>query len=98
MADILLIWQRVEPYFYECVGKDMRVKRYISQKEFRLGSTSNQDQDDSLLFTLLWDLVISKKKRKYSEKSAVKPRSGLFGPVSSMSMGRSIRSPGSCSM
>ena len=46
----------------------------------------------------LWDLAISKKKRKYSEKPEAKPRSVLPGPVSSTSMGRSIKSPGSGSM
>lgn len=79
-------------------GEDMRGKSHISQKESRLGSSSSRDLDDSPLLTHPGDLVISKKKRKDREKSAVKPRSGSSGPVSPPSIGRSIRSPGPGSM
>ncbi|MBA0821909.1 hypothetical protein Goarm_018739 [Gossypium armourianum] len=78
-------------------GEDTRVRVHMPQKESRVGCVSGitkelYQQDDSIL-THPGELVICKKKRKDREKSMVKPRTGLAGPVSPPSIARSIKSP-----
>lgn len=79
-------------------GEDTRVRVHMPQKESRLGSGSlsirEQSQHDDSPHP--GELVITKKKRKDREKSAVKTRTGSAsaGPVSPPSLSRNIRSPG----
>ncbi|KAK8288992.1 hypothetical protein V6Z12_D07G161200 [Gossypium hirsutum] len=78
-------------------GEDTRVRVHMPQKESRVGCVSGitkelYQQDDSIL-THPGELVICKKKRKDREKSMVKSRTGLAGPVSPPSVARSIKSP-----
>ncbi|KAH1130100.1 hypothetical protein J1N35_001478 [Gossypium stocksii] len=76
-------------------GEDTRVRVHMPQKESRVGCVITKElyqQDDSIL-THPGELVICKKKRKDREKSMVKPRTGLAGPVSPPSIARSIKSP-----
>ncbi|MBA0790857.1 hypothetical protein Gohar_015477, partial [Gossypium harknessii] len=78
-------------------GEDTRVRVHMPQKESMVGCVSGitkelYQQDDSIL-THPGELVICKKKRKDREKSMVKPRTGLAGPVSPPSIARSIKSP-----
>ncbi|MBA0704416.1 hypothetical protein Golax_016673 [Gossypium laxum] len=78
-------------------GEDTRVRVHMSQKESRVGCASGITkelyQQDYSILTHPGELVICKKKRKDREKSMVKPRTGLAGPVSPPSIARSIKSP-----
>ncbi|KAI3449203.1 hypothetical protein Pfo_005868 [Paulownia fortunei] len=78
--------------------EDTKVKTYASQKESRLGISSNRElgqAEGARPFTHPGDLVICKRKRKDREKSAAKSGNGLAGPLSPTGLGHNIKSQGS---